>query len=228
MHCCTAGFRTGLRPLGVKTGKAQNERMFSGVPPKADLRELMSTRPSSQVTCSRLLHHDNTKPPQPVTFAVTPQGNTHPQRFRCDGGRGGHLDASGGSLVSSAGLLLCKRPDIGNFTALVTVQSSFVFRSLITVVLCGPSVSKNRDAGVAIVWCLMAGSTCSNHRPDTLMQDHIRQPRNPLATHGRTIHWVNLRRFWHQRAESGYEAISEVGSELRVPSPSPPSSSHDS
>jgi hypothetical protein len=151
MHCCTAGFRTGLRPLGVKTGKAQNERMFSGVPPKADLRELMSTRPSSQVTCSRLLHHDNTKPPQPVTFAVTPQGNTHPQRFRCDGGRGGHLDASGGSLVSSAGLLLCKRPDIGNFTALVTVQSSFVFRSLITVVLCGPSVSKNRDAGVACV-----------------------------------------------------------------------------
>src|SRR6476469_4065274 len=39
---------------------------------------------------------------------------------------------------------------------------------------------------------MMARSKCSNQRPDTLMQD--RSPpawRNPLATHGRTIHWVN-------------------------------------
>ena len=32
-----------------------------------------------------------------------------------------------------------------------TVQSSLVLRSLITAVLCGPSVNRNRDAGAAIV-----------------------------------------------------------------------------
>ena len=37
-----------------------------------------------------------------------------------------------------------------------TVQSSLVLRSLITAVLCGPSVIRNRDTGAAIVWC------CSN------------------------------------------------------------------
>jgi hypothetical protein len=36
---------------------------------------------------------------------------------------------------------------------------------------------------------MMAGSTCSNQRPDTLMQDRISQDRRkPLAPHGRTIH----------------------------------------
>src|SRR5215813_1662774 len=34
-----------------------------------------------------------------------------------------------------------------------TVQSSLVLRSLITAVLCGPSVNRNRDTGAAIVWC---------------------------------------------------------------------------
>src|SRR5262245_48296213 len=34
-----------------------------------------------------------------------------------------------------------------------TVHSSLVLRSLITAVLCGPSVNKNRDTGAAIVWC---------------------------------------------------------------------------
>jgi hypothetical protein len=40
---------------------------------------------------------------------------------------------------------------------------------------------------------MMARSTTrSNQRPDTLMQDHSPPDRqNPLATHGRTIHWVN-------------------------------------
>src|SRR5262249_32830227 len=33
------------------------------------------------------------------------------------------------------------------------VQSSLVLRSLITAVLCGPSVNRNRDTGAAIVWC---------------------------------------------------------------------------
>src|SRR5262245_5811608 len=34
-----------------------------------------------------------------------------------------------------------------------TVHSSLVLRSLITAVLCGPSVNRNRDTGAAIVWC---------------------------------------------------------------------------
>src|SRR5262245_3640826 len=38
---------------------------------------------------------------------------------------------------------------------------------------------------------MMAGSTCSNQKPDTLMQDRTSaRSRKPLATHGRTIHWV--------------------------------------
>src|SRR5262249_36050795 len=38
------------RPFRVKTGKSRSEPMFSGLPPKADLRSaaLMSTRPSAQ------------------------------------------------------------------------------------------------------------------------------------------------------------------------------------
>jgi hypothetical protein len=36
---------------------------------------------------------------------------------------------------------------------------------------------------------MMARSTCSNQRPNTLMQDRISQRRpKPLAPHGRTIH----------------------------------------
>jgi hypothetical protein len=36
----------------------------------------------------------------------------------------------------------------------------------------------------------------SNQRPDTLMQDRYRQlGKNPLATHGRTIHWVRIGHF---------------------------------
>src|SRR5262249_1711246 len=50
---------------------------------------------------------------------------------------------------------------------------------------------------------MMAGSTCSNHRPDTLMQDHIPRSRNPLATHGRTIH---LGQNWSFRAVYGTSA----------------------
>ena len=38
---------------------------------------------------------------------------------------------------------------------------------------------------------MMARSTCSNRRPNTLTQDPISQRRpKPLAPRGRTIHWV--------------------------------------
>jgi hypothetical protein len=38
---------------------------------------------------------------------------------------------------------------------------------------------------------MMARSTCSNRRPNTLTQDRISQRRpKPLAPRGRTIHWV--------------------------------------
>src|SRR5258705_4011988 len=41
---------------------------------------------------------------------------------------------------------------------------------------------------------MMARSTCSNQRPNTLTQDRISQrPPKPLAPHGRTIHWVKRR-----------------------------------
>jgi hypothetical protein len=40
---------------------------------------------------------------------------------------------------------------------------------------------------------MMARSTCSNQRPNTLMQDRISQRRpKPLAPHGRTIHDVRV------------------------------------
>jgi hypothetical protein len=41
---------------------------------------------------------------------------------------------------------------------------------------------------------MMARSTRSNQRPDTLMQDrYLPDRRKPLAPHGRTIHWVKKR-----------------------------------
>src|SRR5207244_2137725 len=41
---------------------------------------------------------------------------------------------------------------------------------------------------------MMARSTGSNQRPNTLTQDRISQRRpKPLAPHGRTIHWVESR-----------------------------------
>src|SRR6266849_4400219 len=45
----------------------------------------------------------------------------------------------------------------------------------------------------ALISMVARSTTRSNQRPDTLMQD--RSPplrRKPLATHGRTIHWVKL------------------------------------
>jgi hypothetical protein len=35
--CCTAGFRSSLGQLRVKTGKSRSEQLFSDLPPEADL-----------------------------------------------------------------------------------------------------------------------------------------------------------------------------------------------
>ena len=68
-------------------------------------------------------------------------------------------------------------------------RSSRRMRTLVTRMAHG-GLSAKKNAGALI--SMMARSTNrSNQRPDTLMQD--RKPtdrRNPLATHGRTIHWV--------------------------------------
>src|SRR5665811_890688 len=43
----------------------------------------------------------------------------------------------------------------------------------------------------ALISMMARSTTRSNQRPDTLMQDRSPPARqNPLATHGRTIHWV--------------------------------------
>src|ERR1700738_2913501 len=54
-------------------------------------------------------------------------------------------------------------------------------------------LSANENARALI--SMMARSKCSNQRPDTLMQDAHRQLGEPLATHGRTIHAGQERRF---------------------------------
>src|SRR5262252_8822863 len=44
-HSCNGGIIPRFHPLGVRGGKAQNERMFSGLPPKADLPPDLRTTP---------------------------------------------------------------------------------------------------------------------------------------------------------------------------------------
>ena len=64
-------------------------------------------------------------------------------------------------------------------------RSSRRMRTLVT--LTARSISGSEIARALI--SMMARSTCSNQRPDTLMQDRISQDRRkPLASHGRTIH----------------------------------------
>src|SRR5665811_1326304 len=47
------------------------------------------------------------------------------------------------------------------------------------------------DIARALISMMARITTRSNQRPDTLMQDRSPPARqNPLATHGRTIHWV--------------------------------------
>src|SRR5258705_2427955 len=68
------------------------------------------------------------------------------------------------------------------------VRSSRRVRTLVTQ-MAPRGLSANEVAGALI--SMMARSTASNQRPDTLMQDRLPPARrNLLATHGRTIHWV--------------------------------------
>src|SRR5215813_13912598 len=67
-------------------------------------------------------------------------------------------------------------------------RSSRRVRTLVTLTA-QRGLSANKIACALI--SMMARSTCSNRRPNTLTQDRISQRRpNPLAPHGRTIHWV--------------------------------------
>src|SRR5262245_45039084 len=62
---------------------------------------------------------------------------------------------------------------------------------------------------------MMAGSTtCSNQRPDTLMQDRIARSRKSLATHGRTIHWVKLGRTQLEHFSSGLPPKADSGASI--------------
>src|SRR5258708_4118493 len=59
---------------------------------------------------------------------------------------------------------------------------------------------------------MMARSTTrSNQRPDTLMQDRLPPARqNPLATHGRTIHPGQSRRFGYGPTTSGLPLSTDI------------------
>src|SRR6266404_1121158 len=58
---------------------------------------------------------------------------------------------------------------------------------------------------------MMARSTCSNQRPNTLMQDRISQRRpKPLAPHGRTIHKGQSRHFDRCPATSGLPPETDI------------------
>src|SRR5215813_4070182 len=57
-----------------------------------------------------------------------------------------------------------------------------------------PARGLTANENVCALISMVARSTArSNQRPDTLMQDRkLTARRKPLATHGRTIHWVAL------------------------------------
>src|SRR6266567_4480030 len=68
-------------------------------------------------------------------------------------------------------------------------RSSRRMRTLVTL-LAQRGLSANEVAR-ALISMVARSTTRSNQRPDTLMQDRSPPPRRkPLATHGRTIHWV--------------------------------------
>src|SRR4249920_3540935 len=51
----------------------------------------------------------------------------------------------------------------------------------------------------------------SKQRPDTLMQDRTPPDRrNPLATHGRTIHWVMIRNAHREHIESASPPTADI------------------
>jgi hypothetical protein len=81
------------------------------------------------------------------------------------------------------------------------VRSSRRVRTLVTQ-MAPRGLSANEIARALI--SMMARSTASNQRPDTLMQDRLPPAlRNLLATHGRTIHSGHSRRFDRTTATSG-------------------------
>jgi hypothetical protein len=66
-------------------------------------------------------------------------------------------------------------------------RSSRRMRTLVTQMALVRGLSGNEIACALI--SMMARSTRSNRRPDTLMQDrYLARSMKPLATHGRTIH----------------------------------------
>jgi hypothetical protein len=70
-------------------------------------------------------------------------------------------------------------------------RSSRRVRTLVTLTA-RRGLSANKIACALI--SMMARSTCSNRRPNTLTQDRISQRRpNPLAPRGRTIHQGHIR-----------------------------------
>ncbi len=64
---------------------------------------------------------------------------------------------------------------------------------------------------------MMARSTCSNQRPNTLTQDRISQRRpESLAPHGRTIHWSQSRRFAPEPVTSGLPHSTDFARPARL------------
>jgi len=60
------------------------------------------------------------------------------------------------------------------------------------------------EAACALI-SMMARSTCSNQRPDTLMQDASARLTKPLATHGRTTHIrVKIGKAWWEQMSSAW------------------------
>src|SRR5262245_7740166 len=90
--------------------------------------------------------------------------------------------------------------------------SSRRVRTLVTLTARrGLSVNKIACALIS----MMARSTCSNRKPNTLTQDRISQRRpKPLAPRGRTIHWVNRDR-WPIAGE--FRSFPNIGHDQMAP-----------
>jgi hypothetical protein len=70
------------------------------------------------------------------------------------------------------------------------VRSSRRVRTLVTQMARSRGLDANEIAR-ALISMMARSTTRSNQRPDTLMQDRLPPTRrSSLATHGRTIHWV--------------------------------------
>ena len=66
------------------------------------------------------------------------------------------------------------------------------------------------EAACALI-SMMARSTCSNQRPDTLMQDASARLTKPLATHGRTTHIrVKIGKAWWEQMSSAWPPRTDM------------------